>query len=86
MTHTLKTWPEYFREVKDGRKTFEIRKNDRNFQVGDTLLLQEYMPDEDDFTGRDILVSVNYILEGFCGLQDGYVAMGISIIGGSNVL
>ena len=86
MTHTLKTWPEYFRAIKDGRKTFEIRKNDRNFQVGDTLLLQEYMPDEGEFTGRDILVAVNYILDGFSGLQDGYVAIGISIIGGSNAL
>lgn len=40
--HELKTWPYYFEEVWNGTKTFEVRKNDRDFRVGDTLILQEY--------------------------------------------
>ena len=36
--HTLKIETEFFKAVKERRKTFEIRKNDRNFQVGDILI------------------------------------------------
>lgn len=49
MTHDLKCWPEYFEPLLDGRKTFEIRKNDRPFAVGDTLYLKECNP---NFSGR----------------------------------
>lgn len=38
----LKIKPEYFQAVIDGRKPFEIRKNDRNFKVGDEIYLDEY--------------------------------------------
>lgn len=44
MKHDLKTWTEYFQAVKSGDKTFEIRENDRNFKVGDVLLLREFIP------------------------------------------
>lgn len=45
-THELKTWPEPFAAMVDGRKAFEIRRDDRNFAVGDALLLREYEPPE----------------------------------------
>ena len=44
MTHELKTWPEFFTETRAGRKKFELRRNDRDFQVGDQLLLKEWNP------------------------------------------
>lgn len=59
--HDLKAWPEYFVAVSDGRKTFEIRKNDRGFKVGDILMLREYIPSSDEYTGCYILVKVTYI-------------------------
>ena len=33
--HELKTLPEYFDAVFMGKKNFEIRKNDRDYKVGD---------------------------------------------------
>lgn len=44
-THELKTWSPEFRAVWDGTKTFEIRPaHDREFKVGDLLLLREFIP------------------------------------------
>lgn len=37
--HTLKTHPPMFRAVRDGVKNFEVRKDDRAFQTGDTVEL-----------------------------------------------
>ena len=44
--HQLKIWPVHFENVRAGTKTFEIRKNDRAFQKGDQVTLNEYDPDE----------------------------------------
>lgn len=45
-THHLKTLPVYFDAVYRGDKTFEIRENDRDFQTGGMLVLQEFDPSE----------------------------------------
>ncbi len=42
MTHHLKTLPEYFQAVIDGRKPMEIRYNDRGFKPGDIVILEEF--------------------------------------------
>ena len=62
-THTLKIWPEYFDAILDGRKTWEARKNDRNYQLGDILRLHEYDNARQKFTGRLIVVKVTYIID-----------------------
>jgi len=73
--HQLKIFPEYFKPVAEGNKTFEIRKNDRDYKVGDVLLLQEYIPSEDKFTGRVLDRKITYITD--YAQQEGYVVMGI---------
>ena len=50
MIHELKILPQYFKEVISGSKTFEIRKNDRNFCIGDRLVLKEW--ENGQYTGR----------------------------------
>ncbi len=62
--HELKTWPDSFKAVKLGRKTHEVRRNDRDFQVGDVLVLKEYIPEESTYTRDEIAVEVTYISKG----------------------
>ena len=80
VTHALKTWPEYFEEMREGRKKFEIRYNDRAFRVGDILLLREYLPTTKCYTGRELKAVVTYMLDFHVGLVDGYVGMSIELL------
>jgi hypothetical protein len=63
MKHYLKIAPCYFEDIASGKKCFELRKNDRDYKVGDTLVLQEWLPDI-EYTGREIEKNVPYILYG----------------------
>ena len=75
--HELKILPQYFQAVWSGIKTFELRKDDRDYQRGDILVLREW--DGEKYTGSAICVKVTYILQDAekYGLKDGYVIMGI---------
>ncbi len=79
MTHELKCWPEFFAPVLEGVKRFEIRKNDRGFCVGDTLLLCEW-DKVSGYTGRQIEMEVTYILCGEPFVPAGYVCMSVSFM------
>jgi len=92
-THTLKCWTQFYCATVDRfEKLFECRLNDRNFQKGDTLILQEVMAgnklpgspvavgDEIVFTGRQARASVSYVLSNFAGLRAGYVVLGLDDI------
>jgi hypothetical protein len=77
--HDLKTWPEFFRLVCSGEKTFEVRYNDRSFRVGDTLLLREWKSGE--YTGQSTRRIVTYILTGPAfGIESGYVCMSLGVL------
>lgn len=70
--HTLKTDPALFEASFTGKRPWEIRKNDRNFQVGDTLTLQETVHAGQEmregapleFTGRELECEIEYIFSG----------------------
>lgn len=76
--HELKTWPKYFQAVIDNQKLFELRLNDRNYQVGDVLTLREWDPEVQSYTGRIAHRRVTFLVEGEFGLKEGYVAMSMS--------
>lgn len=57
--HRLKIAPEYFEAVQSGAKKAEVRNNDRNFKVNDTILLQEYKNGR--YTGNILCVRITYI-------------------------
>lgn len=61
-THELKTWPDYYKYLVDGSKTFEFRRNDRGFKVGDVLHLREWEPTFERYTGREMYRRVTYVL------------------------
>lgn len=66
--HFLKTHQGVYVEMMAGKKTFDIRKNDRDFRIGDYLYLQETreFPTEglNEYTGNEMLVSVSFLLDG----------------------
>jgi hypothetical protein len=70
--HELKCETEYFALVFYGIKRFEIRKNDRDFQVGDKITLREFA--EGEYTGASIPnLTITYILHGpVYGIEEGY--------------
>lgn len=76
MVHNLKILPMYFEEVRLGNKTFELRKNDRPYNIGDTLILKEF--DDNGYTKREVTREITYILRGGnYGLDKDYCILGM---------
>jgi hypothetical protein len=63
VTHELKCWPEYFNRTISGVKPFEIRFNDRDFQTGDFVKLNEYIHAEKKYTGNFIKAKILYMTD-----------------------
>lgn len=58
-----KTTPEYFQEILDGEKKFEVRLADWECKPGDILALQEWDSKKKEYTGRKIEKEVKYVLK-----------------------
>jgi ASC-1-like (ASCH) protein len=56
-----KIWPEYFDDIKSGKKKYELRLNDFEVNEGDTLLLEEWDPKTKEYTGRSCTKKVTHI-------------------------
>ncbi len=74
-THKLKTWPPFFAAVERGEKRFEIRNNDRDFKVGDSVVLQEFDQLDEEYTGAEISGVISYVTD--FKQQEGYVVFGL---------
>ncbi len=80
MTHALKTWPEYYEAIEKGDKLFELRKDDRPFKTGDYVLLQEYDPQKEMYTGKELQFNICFILRDLpksFGLKPGFCVLGL---------
>lgn len=75
--HNLKIKPNYFKDVVNGKKTFDVRFNDRNFKEGDIVVLEEF--DNKGYTGKYLNCEITYVLDDpeFC--KDHYVVLGIKM-------
>ena len=78
--HNLKTINPYFNDVWSGWKEFEVRINDRNFEVGDTCTLHEYDSEIDLHTGNSIEIEIKYVLRNYPNIKKGFVVFGFKIV------
>lgn len=81
--HELKCLTSYFDAILDGRKTFEVRLNDRDFRVGDELWLRDW--NGVAYSGRSVRKLVTFIIDAdaellppsVTGVADGHVVMAL---------
>jgi hypothetical protein len=89
-THTLKIEEIYYNRLVDGTKKAEIRFDDKDFQIGDTIKFKKYWPSsknrpsEADFDGEYMLLNtefkITHVLNFPTGLKDGYVCLSLELI------
>lgn len=75
--HILKTEHVHFKKIWTGKKRFEFRKDDRDYQQNDILQLEEI---NSPFKNRrTIIATVEFILRKFEGMKKGYVVLSIDV-------
>lgn len=64
----LKSWPAEFAAVRSGDKAFEIRRDDRDpaFERGDLVLLREWLPTSQRYSGEQVTVEIGYVERSAC--------------------
>jgi hypothetical protein len=87
MKHVLKSWPRFFSEIITGRRTHELRNDDRQFSIGDSLHLEEFDPQSQRYTGRSVDAVVTSLTSEGCpcaesdnALASGFVIMSIKLV------
>ena len=81
----LKIWPNFFRDVSSGLKKFEIRADDRGYDVGHILKLREWDPNREIYTGAFVLTPILYRTSIATGLIDGFVVLSLGPLTHGNV-
>ena len=77
--HVLKCWPHYYYAIESGKKTWEVRRNDRDYHVGDTLCLRPWSPITKNYLAGELRVRVTYIAD-ISFIMPGYVGMSIDLM------
>lgn len=75
--HEIKIAAMYYEDVVSGKKSFELRKNDRGYKQGDKLIMLEFK--DGKHTGRIVNADIVYMLEDYTGLAEGYCILGIQV-------
>lgn len=83
-THVVKCWPEYFKAIQSGEKTFDLRFDDRDYQIGDDLVQEEFRVGVGEYTGRELRCKITFIARGEqferFGLMKGYACLAIKLV------
>ena len=75
--HELKIHPQEFHDLMTHTKEFEVRVNDREFQVDDILFLREFDPTTGVYSESATVRVVKYIMQGRFGLPEDLCVMGL---------
>lgn len=75
MEHKLKMKQEQFEPIIQGKKRFDIRKNDRRFKVGD-LVIYEEIDENNGYTGDSFKTRITFLTDD--QQKEGYVVYGLS--------
>jgi hypothetical protein len=80
--HHVKSWTPFFEAFMAGQKTHDLRDDDRGYRVGDFLVLQEFHPFGDGYSGRELTMEVTYITgrETPCAFSSAALARGFVIL------
>jgi len=79
-THRVKTNSTHFQHLKEGQKKFDVRFDDKDYKLEDTLIFEEYKcPASGSPTpsGESVEFKIIYILRRFKGLELGYIIIGL---------
>jgi hypothetical protein len=60
-THIVKSWAHFYDAILRGWKTHDLRKDDRDYQVGDSLQLERYDNINGRYTGEHLQARITYI-------------------------
>lgn len=76
--HLLKIRPEFYDEVVNRTKKTEIRYNDRNYCIGDILILWLYADNEHKKSFA--ICRITHILDDVRYMKEGFVALSITLL------
>lgn len=72
--YKVKSWPWFFEPMCKGIKKHDMRdKRDRDYKVGDRMLLREFDPRNGTYTGREAIALITYITDNVtpCAMSSG---------------
>lgn len=81
--HEKKCVQRNFQSIWDGSRTADVRKNNCNYQVGDTIIFREVRDiniysrshngfiDSEEYTGRCVVVEITHMAKDLPGLKPG---------------
>lgn len=81
-THVVKSWSYLFQAINSGLKMHDIRKNDRDYCVGDYMHLLEYDNTTGQYTGKSLIVEITYITDNRipCAFSSAVLQEGYSVL------
>lgn len=79
VTHYVKSHHEYFAQVSSGENGTQVRRDDRDYQKGDTLCLLEFDPVKKKFCGSMITTKITCVIRNMIGVKKHYAVLSIEI-------